>query len=154
MTVFGEARPIMLLDNSTVKRAGVTAKYWTHGTNDIDLDVGMSAINLSFAIDSKGGGQTQIELEIRHEDFAVILATMSAANRQAALLAMCNELARCVKEHPSLEQQAMERGQGVGLVMVENAALEKFTASHFSSDVYMIISEMTKEIWAKMNKSK
>src|SRR2546422_8311616 len=75
----------MRLTHSNVLRSGVTARYWSHGTDEVDLASNPKSLSIRFRIDSKGGGETEIELNIRPKDFPALLRAMSDTNREATI---------------------------------------------------------------------
>lgn len=87
------------LKGTKVRRGGVTARYWYESIDSVWISAA-SQIHIRFAIDSKGGGQTQIQMEIGPEDFPTLVQMMSLVDRQAAMEAMSTELARQVQTQP------------------------------------------------------
>jgi hypothetical protein len=95
----------MRLTHSTVLRSGVTARYWLPGTDEVDLTSTPKSLSIRFHIDSKGGGQTEIELNIRPRDFSLLLRAMSDTNREATIQAVGEELARQIAEQPQRDRR-------------------------------------------------
>jgi|GEM_PF-3731809 len=64
---------------SRVRRAGVTAKYWAEENTEVDftVDPEEKVLNFFFAIPSKGGGETEVNLQIGSFDFEFILDRLS-----------------------------------------------------------------------------
>ena len=61
------------LDDTTIWRGGYTSKYMTSETNSCSLDIDKEMLNLSFDIDSKGGGKTSIKVTIGKKDIGLIV---------------------------------------------------------------------------------
>jgi hypothetical protein len=95
----------MRLTHSNVLRSGVTARYWSHGTDEVDLASNPKSLSIRFRIDSKGGGETEIELNIRPKDFPALLRAMSDTNREATIHAVGEELARQIAEQPQRDRR-------------------------------------------------
>jgi hypothetical protein len=95
----------MRLTHSNVLRGGVTARYWDPGTDEVDLSSNPKSVSLRFRIDSKGGGETEIEVNIRPKDFAPLLRAMSDTNREATIHAVGEELARQIAEQPQRDKR-------------------------------------------------
>lgn len=84
------------LQNSEVQRAGVTAAYWSKGTTEITAEITFEKLNFLFAIPSKGGGKTQVSLDIGIEDIVRILDKLADEQPHLARsFAACTSLALC-----------------------------------------------------------
>jgi hypothetical protein len=88
-----------VLNHSKVFRGGKKDKKGgkDHETEFIEVGLvysGGKSVGLSvgFSIASKGGGETDISVHVGPQDFPTILALMSAADRQATLRALAEEL--------------------------------------------------------------
>ncbi len=84
------------LRDATIRRRGITAKQW-YGQTDIAFasggrDRNPDALSLYFTLPAGGRGETAIEIAIKAKDFPAILALMSAADRNATLKAMAEEM--------------------------------------------------------------
>jgi hypothetical protein len=95
----------MRLTHSSVRRSGVTSRYWSPGTDEVDLSSTPRSLSVRFHIDSKGGGQTEIELNVRPKDFPALLRAMSDTNREATIHAVGEELARQIAEQPQRDRR-------------------------------------------------
>jgi hypothetical protein len=117
------------LKGTTVRRGGVTARYWYESISSVSINAS-SQINIGFSMDSKGGGQTQVQMEIGPEDFPTLLQMMSLVNRQAAMEAMSTELARQVQTQPerNIELARAARAE------VHELATTKFMAKPYGED--------------------
>jgi hypothetical protein len=83
------------LYNTTVKRGGVTAKYWYGTIQSVSISAA-AEMRIRFSMSSKGGGDTQVEMRIEPEDFSTIVETMMLVDRQAAMEAMTVDINRQV----------------------------------------------------------
>ena len=117
------------LKGTTVRRGGVTARYWYETINSVSISAA-SQINIAFSMDSKGGGRTQVQMEIGPEDFPTLVQMMSLVDRQAAMEAMASELARQVQTQPArnLETASAARAE------IQQLALRKYSAKLFGED--------------------
>ena len=87
---------------TSVHRGGRTARYSNfetcHVTIDSDHHYGHLAIQ--FSVKSKGGGTTDIDMSIGKYDFTAIVAAMVDVDREVAMAAISQELAKRVGEQP------------------------------------------------------
>ena len=90
------------LQDTTVRRAGVTARYWSRETQEVRCKTS-NKLELYFEMSSKGGGTTAVLLQIGPKDFAALAKTMCAVDRQSAMAAMAAELAREITQQPEHE---------------------------------------------------
>jgi hypothetical protein len=103
----------MRLTHSNVLRSGVTARYWASGTDEVDVSSNPKSVSIRFRIDSKGGGQTEVELNIRPKDFSALLRAMADTNRETTIHAIGEELARQIAQQPQHDRrlaQAVRQG--------------------------------------------
>jgi hypothetical protein len=70
---------ILELRHTFVKRGGITAKRWYGGTQVLDARLMPDALRLRFQLPSKGGGQTDIMLEIGAKDWPSIIQAFAVA---------------------------------------------------------------------------
>jgi hypothetical protein len=100
------------LSDTRVRRGGVTAKYWYGSTDSVlasrpeDATSQPRALVFSFNLPSKGGGDTAIEMRVGPKDFPVLLAYMSAVDREATLKAIAEELRYQICDTPTGEQNS------------------------------------------------
>jgi hypothetical protein len=84
------------LTGAEVRRAGKTARYWSSdkGTDEVYIknDRPGEGVRNAFTLDSKGGGQIEIEYIYKTKNYKSHLRAMIANDRQAALVAMCEVL--------------------------------------------------------------
>lgn len=81
-------------------------------------------------MDSKGGGVTNVHLNIGAEDFEALLATMVRADRQQAMNALATELARQVAQQPEYDAKTAAAGRDA----VRQLAHDKFMAAPSDDD--------------------
>jgi hypothetical protein len=55
---------------------------------------------------SKGGGQTDVQMEIRPDDFTTLIELMCLVDRQAAMEALSAELSRQIGTQPQRDENA------------------------------------------------
>jgi hypothetical protein len=98
---------------ASIWRGGRTAPYKSLGTYhvNIEADVRLKNLNIKFSIKSKGGGTTEIDLKMKPIDFATVIAAMVEVDRQSAMEAMSNELARQIGDQPSHDAALMAKGR-------------------------------------------
>jgi hypothetical protein len=87
------------LKRTTVKRGGVTSSRWYETIHSVSLG-SRDGVQLRFNMSSKGGGYTDLLVEIGPDDFPTLLEAMSLVDRQAAMQAMSLELSRQVRTQP------------------------------------------------------
>jgi hypothetical protein len=95
---------------ASIWRGGLTASHKSLETRHVDIEADRR-LTVSFCISSKGGGTTEIDLHIGSRDFATIISAMVEADRQSAMEAMSNELARQIGEQPSHDAALMAKGR-------------------------------------------
>jgi hypothetical protein len=72
----------------SVKRCGVTARYWAFETDDVSVSArGDETVSLDFSISSKGGGRTRVSVRIDYESFCEIACTMIKVDQDEAIKA-------------------------------------------------------------------
>ncbi|MCA0301149.1 MAG: hypothetical protein LCH95_01990 [Proteobacteria bacterium] len=78
------------LKGALVERAGVTARTWHAGTSGITLQVPApgKGVRVRFAIDSKGGGQTDIQYRFDSRHYKAHFQAMLANDRKGMLEAV------------------------------------------------------------------
>jgi hypothetical protein len=67
-------------------------------------------LRLGFQIASKGGGDTRVQIGVPPGDFPTLIEAMCIVDRQAALLAMAQELSRQVALQPEIDQKNHDAG--------------------------------------------
>jgi hypothetical protein len=84
------------LANASVMRAGITARYFSLETTNVEFfhKTNRKRAAFRFRIASKGGGTTELEVLIAPNDFAAILKTMCDVDKIATLKAMSRETAK------------------------------------------------------------
>lgn len=134
------------LKGTTVRRGGVTARYWYETIDSVSISAA-TQINIAFTMDSKGGGRTQVQMEIGPEDFPTLVQMMSLVNRQAAMEAMASELAHQVQTQPArnLETASTARAE------IRQLAFSKFVTKPSGADqqeriVHTGLSQLISEI--------
>jgi len=98
------------LKGAKVMRAGVTARYWAHGTSNVELqnaNPGGGVENV-FTLDSKGGGQTSISYVYSAQDYKTHLQMMVHNDRNAALAAMAEIMLEQIAHQSERETEAAE----------------------------------------------
>jgi hypothetical protein len=112
-----------------MRRGGITSPYWYESHNQIDLSAAQE-LRFSFSMSSKGGGYTQVQLEIRPEDFASILEAMSVVDHQAAMEAMSLELSRQIANQPHRDNSTKKAAANSMLELAQ----KKYNAANFDED--------------------
>ncbi len=142
-----------LLKGTTVRRGGVTAHYWYETIHSVSV-AASSELRLSFSMSSKGGGYTQVQMEIRPEDFPTILEMMALVDRQPAMEAMAAELARQVSIQPEQDAKTNERATRRAREEIQQFARQKYISKASGQDereriVQTGINQIISEIEAK-----
>ncbi len=142
------------LKETTVRRGGVTAHYWYETIRSVAVNAA-SELRISFSMSSKGGGYTQVQVEIRPEDFATIVEMMSLVNRQAAMEAMSTELARQVRTQSERDAKAIEEAKKGARQAIQQLAFHKFISKPNGEDEQeRIVSAGVKEIISEIEGSR
>ena len=81
------------LQGTIVRCGGATARQWYETISDVHVK-SAERLRINFTMASKGGGNTDVQLEIPPASFSTILAAMSEVDREAALEAISLELSR------------------------------------------------------------
>ncbi len=134
------------LKDTAVRRGGVTARHWYETIRSVAISAA-AQINIGFSMDSKGGGRTQIQMEIGPEDFPTLLQMMSIVNRQSAMEAMSAELARQVQTQPGRNAEVAR----IARTELQKLATAKFMAKPHGEDgreriVHLGITELITEL--------
>ena len=98
------------LQDTTVFRAGVTARFLNQETQDVSCGAS-NQIELRFEMSAGGGGTTVVLLQIGAQDFSTLVKTMCAVDRQSTMTTMVTELARQVAAQPEHDASRVRRGQ-------------------------------------------
>jgi hypothetical protein len=97
-----------MLPNARVRRGGSTAKRWYETINTVNLNYTTEELRINFSMSSKGGGDTDVQVEISPKDFPAIIEAMCAVNRQETLEAMSIEMTKQLAS-ASARYKAFER---------------------------------------------
>jgi len=116
-----------LLKDAKVRRGGVTAHYWYETIDHVDL-AAKDALHLRFSMASKGGGHTQVQMEIGPEGFPTLLEMMSIVDREAAMLAMAQELSRQIATQSERNHRLVSNTRSAVAEEILNAARNNFLA--------------------------
>ena len=116
---------MLVLKGTRVQRGGVTARRWYETIPFVRLTAA-TELQISFSIDSKGGGQTQLQLEIGPEDFPTLVEAMSLVDRQAAMQAMAAELSRQIATQPERNQRLLRRTESKTGQRIVELARQKY----------------------------
>lgn len=137
------------LKAASVERGGVTARYVTLETREVELDLNGNgkAVRFEFCLNSKGGGETQVYLNVGASDLSSILEKMAKVDRQATMAAMATELARQVGEQPS--HDAKNETQGRYSVIFE-AESEHFNAPKEKKDFENFVVQRVRRLVEKL----
>ena len=113
------------LKNTIVRRGGETAKNWYETIDYVSLKTA-ERVRITFSMSSKGGGRTDVQVEIPSADFRQILEAMCTVDQQTALEAM-SEVMRDV--NPQAASKAMSKAfERKGEQRIHDAAREKYFA--------------------------
>lgn len=97
------------LPGTIVHRGGVTSPRWSGTIRAVTIRAAEAAeLWLGFTMPSKGGGDTEVRVEIKPEGFATLIQQMCAIDRQTTMEAMVAELARQVRAAPERERKVVD----------------------------------------------
>jgi hypothetical protein len=117
------------LKDTRVRRGGVTSRQWSGTINSVSLTTA-SELRLSFVMASKGGGESDVQMEIGPADFPMLVESMCAVDRQAAMAAMAIELSRQIDLQPQRNIAIRKRTAA----KILDAAEEKYYAKPTGQD--------------------
>lgn len=117
------------LKSTRVRRGGVTSRQWSGTINSVSLTTA-SELRLSFVMASKGGGDSDVQMEIGPADFPLLVEAMCAVDRQAAMGAMAIELSRQIADQPQRNKAIRKRTA----TKIREAAEEKYYAKPTGQD--------------------
>jgi hypothetical protein len=139
------------LKATTVSRGGVTSKRWYEHINSVSINPS-TGVQIRFSMSSKGGGYTDVSVEIRPEDFPTLLETMSLVNREAAMQAMAIELSRQVSTQPERDQKAISLAKSQAAQDIQDRAWSKYFGEPLGQDERgRIVKEGVSEIIGELN---
>ncbi len=121
------------LKETIVKRGGVTAHYWYETIHYVAVGAA-SELRLSFSMASKGGGTTQVQMQIRPRDFSTIIEMMSLVDRQATMEAISTELARQIQTQPERDAKAIEGAKKQAGEAIQQLASQKYLSKPRGED--------------------
>lgn len=101
----------MLLDETTILRSGVTARRWNRERGQVSIGSDKGSVFVTFTIPSKGGGTTELRLEMPAGDFKKIITCMGNADRQAAMEAASEVLVSLVAGQPEIDRLNVKKGR-------------------------------------------
>jgi hypothetical protein len=90
------------LDSARVSRGGRTSNTWTREPTEVRLYD--KALALKFSLRSKGGGITDVLLEVDSVDFSSVLASMLKCDRKKTLQLIASTLKDEIEREAELEQ--------------------------------------------------
>jgi hypothetical protein len=132
------------LENTVVYRCGRTAKTLNHETKRVRLETlagrpiagKTPAIRLFFTIDSKGGGKTEIYVDVHEGDFAAVVAALVEVSAGAALPPMAAAVAQQLADQPKRDARLREEARAA-LVAKAKEILDD--APHDRDDVERLV---------------
>jgi hypothetical protein len=138
------------LKETKVRRGGVTARHWYETIHTVAATAS-SELRISFSMDSKGGGRTQVQMEIGPQDFPTLLEMMSLVNRDAAMKAMSVEMARQIETQSERDARAVEAASRKARTEIQQAAMRKqFSKGFLKNEQERVVHSGVKEIIAEI----
>ncbi len=140
------------LQDTVISRCGKTARHTNEETRSVRLSMTAgvdepSKMRLFFLISSKGGGKTEIYVDIGPQDFAHLLEAMVDAARLPTMSAMAALLAKQLGEQPKHDNATRARGRNDLVELAkdkyENAPSDDDAAPQL---VYKEVSKLAKEL--------
>ena len=139
---------MLKLESAKLYRAGRTARSWSHETDDVKVGTVKEAIRLNFNLNSKGGGITQVQLEVGAQDFAALVSVMLSADRGTATQVIAAALASEIAKQPEYDRQTIRRGRE----SVRQAAELAYTQAPTGKDhAEKLTSDMVDQLIAQLN---
>lgn len=122
------------LTGTTVKRGGLTARYWYQTISDVEI-AAASDLQLSFSISANGrGGTTVLQIQVTPEDFPTLIETMVLVDRQAAMEAMATEMSRQIATQPKRDQQTFIDGKKEAASLIQQKASDAYQSKPYGED--------------------
>jgi hypothetical protein len=138
------------LSSAKLLRAGRTARSWNFESNDVKVGTVEAGIRLNFNLSSKGGGITQVQLEVGAQDFAALVFAMVSADRGAAMRVIADALAGEIAKQPEHDRMAVQRGRE----SVGEAADRAYRQAPTGKDhAERLTSDMVGQLIAELNKA-
>lgn len=81
----------------TADRGGVTANYWYESGIEVDAEVQSGEVKLRLKLDSKGGGTTDVRVNIDPSSFQLVIDRMLECDFDHAVNAFSKSLIRSRK---------------------------------------------------------
>lgn len=99
------------LTNAKISRKGQTARYFDTETENVSLEDLWGSLRFEFTIASKGGGRTQVRLEMGSDDFSMLAQSMVNIDRSRAMLVMAETLCMEVGQQPERDMDTERSGR-------------------------------------------
>lgn len=102
------------LRESKVFRGGATANRLSRESTDIRVSGFQTrfdeerALHLWLSLNSKGGGTTDVRIDVAPADFGKLLRQMSETDRQIAMAAMVAELSYQIGQQPDMDAHVLD----------------------------------------------
>jgi hypothetical protein len=109
------------LTNATVYRSGRTARSWTHETDKVEIYDERETVRFRFSLASKGGGITDVKLNIGPDDFSALTAAMIEADRGQAMKHMSAALANAISNQPDEDRCVVRNARKSVIEAAEDA---------------------------------
>lgn len=108
------------LKQAKVYRGGTSSPYRRHETSQVYLTRFGEACRLSFTISSKGGGTTEIYVDIGPDDFREVATMMTLADRLSGTNALSAVLAEALAKQRDIEENIRKRAHQEVVEFAEN----------------------------------
>jgi len=135
------------LKNTRVYRGGQTARNMNFETGEVSLHA-PSLIYFKFTMDSKGGGKTEVRVEIEPDDFPALVAAMMKADRECSMQTMAKALYSEIDKQAVLDQEKIQIGRE-SVVKAAEQALE--TAPADRNHAERLAKDMVRQLVDSLN---
>lgn len=134
------------LQDTTVLRAGATARQWSRETQEVSCDAS-DKIELRFEMSAAGRGTTEVLIQIGSRDFSTLVKTMCAVDHQSTMATMATELAREVAAQQEHDATQVQRGQN-SVVDLAHAKFSDAAPGHDDAEwfIYEHVKKLVEEL--------
>jgi hypothetical protein len=139
----------VMLQDTIVRRAGVTARQWHLETREVRCGSEGNKIEFLCRIKSKGGGTTEVLVQIGSQDFATLVGAMCEADRHSAMTTMAAALAREIAQQTGRDATLVQEARKS---VVDLAQEKVWQASPGDNDVQKLICNGVKKLVEELSR--
>jgi hypothetical protein len=138
------------LTATTVYRSGQTVNRWNQETEKVKLNTDGNRLELTFCMRSKGGGITDVSVDVGPDDFYALCSEMIRADRNRALKEITSVIANEASKQSDVERMLRLEARESVFEAAENSYL---AAPCGSDDVERSARDAVRDIIKNLNAS-